>query len=263
MRKADHADGRGQQKQQPLRSLYSVKTQREPGDAESCEQRGNGAWQSRSGFAHAKPLEAKPGAPVIKRWLLEPRPPVEPRCDPVMRLHHGPGDPGVTRLIRTDESQEPKMAEVADVKSDAQEHAPPNQGASGHAAIRGCRRAWFLHGRLSLTLKDFLPPQTSCILSRNGSPLPVGSAMKARLEYAAVWLIVKGLGLLPRPLARRIASALTRFCYVLLPRLQDRKSTRLNSSHLVISYAVFCLKKKKKIKLLSKRLKTETEVKIR
>src|SRR5207249_10506406 len=29
-------------------------------------------------------------------------------------------------------------------------------------------------------------------------------------------------------------------------RLQDRKSTRLNSSHVSISYAVFCLKKKKK-----------------
>src|SRR6266566_7393709 len=28
-------------------------------------------------------------------------------------------------------------------------------------------------------------------------------------------------------------------------RLRDRKSTRLNSSHLVTSYAVFCLKKKK------------------
>src|SRR5688500_19637384 len=28
------------------------------------------------------------------------------------------------------------------------------------------------------------------------------------------------------------------------PLLSDRKSTRLNSSHLVISYAVFCLKKK-------------------
>src|SRR5256885_6102676 len=28
---------------------------------------------------------------------------------------------------------------------------------------------------------------------------------------------------------------------------QDRKSTRLNSSHLVISYAVFCLKKKNKL----------------
>src|SRR5256885_8485496 len=33
-------------------------------------------------------------------------------------------------------------------------------------------------------------------------------------------------------------------------RLPDRKSTRLNSSHLVISYAVFCLKKKKKILLI-------------
>src|SRR5256885_13910641 len=31
----------------------------------------------------------------------------------------------------------------------------------------------------------------------------------------------------------------------------DRKSTRLNSSHLVISYAVFCLKKKKKISRLT------------
>src|SRR5436190_10566459 len=31
-------------------------------------------------------------------------------------------------------------------------------------------------------------------------------------------------------------------------RSRDRKSTRLNSSHTVISYAVFCLKKKKKEK---------------
>src|SRR5438874_9598223 len=33
----------------------------------------------------------------------------------------------------------------------------------------------------------------------------------------------------------------------LRPRSGDRKSTRLNSSHVEISYAVFCLKKKKKI----------------
>src|SRR5699024_11980056 len=32
---------------------------------------------------------------------------------------------------------------------------------------------------------------------------------------------------------------------VVLDRDQDRKSTRLNSSHVSISYAVFCLKKKK------------------
>src|SRR2546430_8055745 len=39
--------------------------------------------------------------------------------------------------------------------------------------------------------------------------------------------------------------------------IQDRKSTRLNSSHSQISYAVFCLKKKKKVKnaiLLCERL---------
>src|SRR5256885_6888977 len=36
---------------------------------------------------------------------------------------------------------------------------------------------------------------------------------------------------------------LIRSLNVVLPVLEDRKSTRLNSSHLVISYAVFCLKK--------------------
>src|SRR5256885_12386977 len=45
--------------------------------------------------------------------------------------------------------------------------------------------------------------------------------------------------LLKHPLSRN------REHIVLNCHLQDRKSTRLNSSHLVISYAVFCLKKKK------------------
>src|SRR5215211_8329902 len=39
------------------------------------------------------------------------------------------------------------------------------------------------------------------------------------------------------------------------PCRQDRKSTRLNSSHTVISYAVFCLKKKKKKKISIKKKK--------
>src|SRR5256885_12753489 len=34
---------------------------------------------------------------------------------------------------------------------------------------------------------------------------------------------------------------------IMIAAIKDRKSTRLNPSHLVISYAVFCLKKKKKI----------------
>src|SRR3712207_7069021 len=38
--------------------------------------------------------------------------------------------------------------------------------------------------------------------------------------------------------------------------VEDRKSTRLNSSHANISYAVFCLKKKKKIEQHSSELKT-------
>src|SRR5258708_14534922 len=38
----------------------------------------------------------------------------------------------------------------------------------------------------------------------------------------------------------------------------DRKSTRLNSSHQIISYAVFCLKKKKKTKAINCLLATET-----
>src|SRR5437763_7402265 len=39
---------------------------------------------------------------------------------------------------------------------------------------------------------------------------------------------------------------------------RDRKSTRLNSSHRCISYAVFCLKKKKKMKNIQ--IKTDKEL---
>src|SRR5690349_23249615 len=40
-------------------------------------------------------------------------------------------------------------------------------------------------------------------------------------------------------------------------RHRDRKSTRLNSSHVEISYAVFCLKKKKQLIVLQKAPVTE------
>src|SRR5256885_11812361 len=50
--------------------------------------------------------------------------------------------------------------------------------------------------------------------------------------------LARGIGDLLTPMS------LPAMCIALaMPR--DRKSTRLNSSHLVISYAVFCLKKKK------------------
>src|SRR5690625_6965809 len=50
------------------------------------------------------------------------------------------------------------------------------------------------------------------------------------------------------PISRRIRSlhpARLRGCEGICEDLLDRKSTRLNSSHVAISYAVFCLKKKK------------------
>src|SRR2546427_5141516 len=53
-----------------------------------------------------------------------------------------------------------------------------------------------------------------------------------------------GHGTRPDRQARRMGGGLCR-----RRRQRDRKSTRLNSSHSQISYAVFCLKKKKKTKI--------------
>lgn len=50
--------------------------------------------------------------------------------------------------------------------------------------------------------------------------------MKEWLEYAGVWLIIKGLGLLPRSVARGFAVVVMRFFYVVLPRL--RKTAEIN-----------------------------------
>src|SRR5207253_10312100 len=52
---------------------------------------------------------------------------------------------------------------------------------------------------------------------------------------------------LPRPLTYRFSARGTGSRAGSLFDNQDRKSTRLNSSHVAISYAVFCLKKKKRM----------------
>ena len=44
----------------------------------------------------------------------------------------------------------------------------------------------------------------------------------------------------------KVSSPLLNQCLPQTVKEEDRKSTRLNSSHVSISYAVFCLKKKKK-----------------
>ena len=50
--------------------------------------------------------------------------------------------------------------------------------------------------------------------------------MKEWLEYACVWLVIKGLSVLPRPVARGFAASLTRVLYAFLPRLQ--KTAEIN-----------------------------------
>src|SRR5437588_7748312 len=64
--------------------------------------------------------------------------------------------------------------------------------------------------------------------------------------------------LLPKSFLRRRTSAWRSSTAIgSTPLNGDRKSTRLNSSHTVISYAVFCLKKKKKKKYKKCREKKE------
>jgi len=50
--------------------------------------------------------------------------------------------------------------------------------------------------------------------------------MKTWIEYAAVWVLLKGLGLLPRPVARRLAAGVARILYALSPKL--RKTAAVN-----------------------------------
>src|SRR5256885_11894584 len=56
---------------------------------------------------------------------------------------------------------------------------------------------------------------------------------------------------LPNPRSRDRLAACAQYLRLTEAETKDRKSTRLNSSHLVISYAVFCLKKKTNVSCLT------------
>src|SRR2546427_7657271 len=84
--------------------------------------------------------------------------------------------------------------------------------------------------------RSTLFPYTTLFRSVAGEG-PEAERIESRLPF------VRLLGFLPREdLATLYASA----DVCVFPSHTDRKSTRLNSSHSQISYAVFCLKKKKK-----------------
>src|SRR5256885_17020390 len=72
------------------------------------------------------------------------------------------------------------------------------------------------------------------------SPLPLHAALPIPPRRLIHSLHAWGLA------ACRCGSSASLLPYSRCSEPADRKSTRLNSSHLVISYAVFCLKKKKK-----------------
>src|SRR5256885_2608930 len=65
-----------------------------------------------------------------------------------------------------------------------------------------------------------------------------------RDQQRAAWKLFESL---PTPTRKDQPWRFTNVNLLDLSPFKDRKSTRLNSSHLVISYAVFCLKKKKKM----------------
>src|SRR2546426_11319334 len=65
----------------------------------------------------------------------------------------------------------------------------------------------------------------------------LASITGADLTFSGLFSVVAATGAIPADNAAALKQSWTDFA--------DRKSTRLNSSHLVISYAVFCLKKKK------------------
>src|SRR5438874_9041220 len=91
----------------------------------------------------------------------------------------------------------------------------------------------------TLSLHDALPIFTSIEAFRAAPGFGIYAAMKAAVES------------LTKTLALELADR------------RDRKSTRLNSSHVEISYAVFCLKKKKKKKAREKQSSTATIAKRR
>src|SRR5688500_19086626 len=74
-----------------------------------------------------------------------------------------------------------------------------------------------------------------CSFMQTPAALETKLSSKAFAMLASV-LVLQGMTIMPSTLNEPL----------------DRKSTRLNSSHLVISYAVFCLKKKKKTHISTK-----------
>src|SRR5205814_9890358 len=92
----------------------------------------------------------------------------------------------------------------------------------------------------TLSLHDALPICSESRLERTNAVLDI--VHRLLLVHGRT----RGYDHVPGTVRRHAERTCDAVLFVVGARLRDRKSTRLNSSHLGISYAVFCLKKKNK-----------------
>src|SRR2546429_1595211 len=88
--------------------------------------------------------------------------------------------------------------------------------------------------------RSTLFPYTTLFRSTTANLIPILAPRNGTVTAARV-----GLGEMVDPTKTLFVVTDTRQMWLILNVRRDRKSTRLNSSHGYISYAVFCLKKKK------------------
>src|SRR3989454_384122 len=146
-------------------------------------------------------------------------PAVCPGCDPARRRCARAGNPGPRRAVRA------LFAETGRYQPAGLER---RDGAAG--GLRGLRA-------LRAQAAGLTPLSEKKMTDREQYTPGAASGAQIRKKDGQLWTLV---------LVRELRHSPEKVWQALTDPAQDRKSTRLNSSHLVISYAVFCLKKKKK-----------------
>src|SRR5207244_12975766 len=103
---------------------------------------------------------------------------------------------------------------------------------------------FFFFARIRLRPTSTLFPYTTLFRSPAGDALHLALASYHKCDFLVTWNCRHLANANKFGHIRRVNALLGLFVPALVTPLEDRKSTRLNSSHQIISYAVFCLKKK-------------------
>src|SRR5439155_24780294 len=136
---------------------------------------------------------------------------------------------GVVDELRVDVVKAPEHCEARPCRR-------PAHGAPDPSVPEVARRPPLLRDHFA-PAPAFLPTLRRTTSSEYLMPLPLyGSGLRSMRSFAAVW---------PRTALSAPRSVISVCLSMSTVMPSDRKSTRLNSSHVAISYAVFCLKKKK------------------